>query len=170
MGDGASKMLLYLARRAVSNPSSTGEHKCTHASTAASQDRAEEVNAVKDWTDDEERKLVRKLDLRVLFPCCIVYFLAYLDRANMGYAATMQSKKPDNINIDLGLVGTQFNWAVSITYFTVTILLLPSNLLMKKISGKLYFPLIMVLFGTVVCAISASKNGPGLLAGRFFLG
>lgn len=60
--------------------------------------------------------------------------------------------------------------AVSITYFTVTALLLPSNIMMKKISGKNYFPLIMVLFGTVVCAISATKNAGGLLAGRFFLG
>ncbi|ETN40918.1 uncharacterized protein HMPREF1541_05198 [Cyphellophora europaea CBS 101466] len=136
----------------------------------ASQDRAEEVNAVKDWSEAEERRLVRKLDLRVLFPCCIVYFLAYLDRANMGYASTMQSKRPDNINVNLGLVGAQFNWAVSVTYFSVTALLLPSNLLMKKISGKRYFPIIMVLFGTVVCTIAATKNAAGLLAGRFFLG
>lgn len=113
---------------------------------------------------------MRKLDLRVLFPCCIVYFLAYLDRANMGYAATMQSKRPDNINNDLGLVGTQFNWSVSITYFSVTALLLPSNLLMKKMSGKRYFPMIMIMFGTVVCTIAATKNAGGLLAGRFFLG
>ena len=59
---------------------------------------------------------------------------------------------------------------MSVTYFTVTALLLPSNILMKKISGKNYFPLIMVLFGTVVCAISASENAAGLLTGRFFLG
>jgi hypothetical protein len=31
-----------------------------------------------DWTEAEERALVRKLDLRVLFPACIIYFLAYL--------------------------------------------------------------------------------------------
>lgn len=159
-----------LERRAVGRSSSQFRTQFAYTAPAASQDRAEEVNAVKDWTDEEEKKLVRKLDLRVLFPCCILYFLAYLDRANMGYAATMQSKKPGNIREDLNLVGTEFNWAVSITYFSVTLLLLPSNLLMKKISGKNYFPMIMVLFGVVVCAISASKNAAGLLTGRFFLG
>ncbi|KAK4902391.1 hypothetical protein LTR49_027079 [Elasticomyces elasticus] len=41
---------------------------------------------------------------------------------------------------------------------------------MKKLSGKIYFPLIMVGFGTVVCCISAVKNDAGLLAARFFLG
>jgi hypothetical protein len=33
---------------------------------------------------------VRKLDLRVLLPCCIIYFLAYLDRANLGIVKILQ--------------------------------------------------------------------------------
>ena len=49
-------------------------------------------------------------------------------------------------------------------------MLLPSNLIMKKVSGKIYFPCIMLGFGTVVCCISAVKNDAGLLAARFFLG
>jgi hypothetical protein len=67
-------------------------------------------------------------------------------------------------------ISTGAQQAVSVTYFSVTALLLPSNLLMKKISGKRYFPLIMILFGTIVCAISATKNAAGLLTSRFFLG
>ena len=49
----------------------------------AAQTKVEQVNTLIDWQPEEEAKLVRKLDLRVLLPCCIVYFLAYLDRANM---------------------------------------------------------------------------------------
>jgi hypothetical protein len=44
------------------------------------RDEVEHVSAVRDWDEEEERRLVRKLDTRVLLPCCIVYFLAYLDR------------------------------------------------------------------------------------------
>lgn len=136
----------------------------------SSQDRAEHVSAVQDWSNAEEKALVRKLDLRVLFPCCIVYFFAYLDRANMGFAAVMQAGTSDNIEENLHLEGIDFNWAVSITYFMVTLLLLPSNLLMKRFSGKRFFPIVMCLFGTVVACISTVKGPPGFLAARFFLG
>ncbi|KAF2164820.1 hypothetical protein M409DRAFT_24725 [Zasmidium cellare ATCC 36951] len=130
----------------------------------------EQNEAFIDWSVAEERALVRKLDFRVLFPCCILYFLAYLDRANMGFVNVLQKGTPDNFSESLHLHGTDFNWAVSITYFMTTVLLLPSNLLMKTISGKNYFPIIMVGFGTVVCCLGAVQNRAGLFAARFFLG
>lgn len=44
-----------------------------------SEDRIERTNAVEeDWTPAEEAALLRKLDLRVLLPCCVVYFVAYV--------------------------------------------------------------------------------------------
>lgn len=156
--------------------------------TLTAQTKVEQVNTLIDWEPEEERKLVRKLDRRVLLPCCIVYFLAYLDRANMvswrhnlvtalirlneyqGFAGVLQADTPDSFVESLGLKGLQFNWAISITYFMVTILLIPSNLLMKTVSGKRYFPCIMICFGTIVCSIAAVKGAAGLLAARFFLG
>jgi hypothetical protein len=70
----------------------------------------EHVTVVDDWTPAEERALVRKLDLRVLFPCCIVYFLAYLDRANMGFVNILQKGTRDSFTNSLKLHGTEFNW------------------------------------------------------------
>lgn len=60
--------------------------------------------------------------------------------------------------------------AVSITYFMVTVLLIPSNLLMKTVSAKCYFPVVMILWGTIVMAIASVQNAGGLLSARFFLG
>jgi hypothetical protein len=52
--------------------------------TDSSEDRIQrETTAEAEWTAEEERALVRKLDLRVLFPCCFIYFLAYVDRGNL---------------------------------------------------------------------------------------
>ncbi|KAL6248637.1 hypothetical protein RBB50_004892 [Rhinocladiella similis] len=136
----------------------------------SSQDRVEHVAAIQDWDEAEEAALVRKIDLRVLLPCCIVYFLAYLDRANMGFVNIMQAGTSHSFEESLHLKGTDFNWAVSITYFMVTVLLMPSNLIMKRFGAKKYFPVIMILFGTIVMTMAAVHNLDGLLAARFFLG
>ncbi|RFU26180.1 hypothetical protein B7463_g10159, partial [Scytalidium lignicola] len=136
----------------------------------SSEDRAVRLAVVSDWDAAEERRLVRKLDMRVMLPCCIIYFLAYMDRANLGNIAILQKGTDDSLSGSLGLKKDDFNWSVSITYFSVTALLMPANILMKKISAKVYFPLIMVLWGIVVMSLAGVKSKAGLLAGRFMLG
>ncbi|PGG96864.1 hypothetical protein AJ79_09426 [Helicocarpus griseus UAMH5409] len=135
-----------------------------------SEDRTTRRTAAQDWSDAEERALVRKLDMRVLFPCCIIYFLAYLDRANLGNVKILRPDTSDSIEHSLNLHGTQFNWTVAITYFPVTLFLIPSNLLMKHFSVKRFFPTVMVLWGIVVMCLAAAKNSAGIFAARFFLG
>lgn len=88
----------------------------------------------------------------------------------MGFVNVLQAKTKDSLSKGLNLHGVEFNWAISITYFATTILLLPSNLLMKRMSGKHFLPLIMAGFGAVSACIAASQNAGGLLASRFFLG
>ncbi|PVH87407.1 MFS general substrate transporter [Cadophora sp. DSE1049] len=144
--------------------------KKTNGKRDSSEDRIEENTVSAEWTAKEESRLVRKLDMRVLFPCTIVYFLAYLDRANLGAVKILEAGTRNSLEHSLGLVGKQFNWSVSITYFAVTAGLLPANIIMKKVSAKYFFPSIMILWGIVIMSIAASKNAAGLMAGRFFLG
>ncbi|KAK5206364.1 hypothetical protein LTR41_007802 [Exophiala xenobiotica] len=136
----------WSVRRAMWPKTVNGKHD-------SSQDRVEHVAAIQDWDAAEEAALVRKLDCRVLLPCCIVYFFAYLDRANMGFVNIMHAGTEDSFEESLHLKGTDFNWAVSITYFMVTVLLMPSNLLMKRFGARKYFPVIMVLFGKNISII-----------------
>ncbi|KFZ24828.1 hypothetical protein V502_00686 [Pseudogymnoascus sp. VKM F-4520 (FW-2644)] len=136
-----------------------------------SEDRIERLNTLEpDWEAKEERALVRKLDLRVLFPCVVIYVLAYLDRSNLGNVKILQKGGPDSLESSLNLANGEFNWAVSIAYFTVTAMLIPATLLLKKLSAKIFFPICMVLWGTIVMSMSACTNSAGLYAARFFLG
>ncbi|KAK8130596.1 hypothetical protein PG999_002976 [Apiospora kogelbergensis] len=103
----------------------------------SSEDRAAHAATVEtDWSAEEERALVRKLDMRVLFPCFLVYFFGYLDRGNMGNVKILQPGTDHNISKALHLVGRDFNWAVSVTYFPVVFCLIPSNLIVKKASSQ----------------------------------
>lgn len=55
-----------------------------------------------------ERRLVRKLDMTVMPMVWSLYLFNYLDRNNIAQA------KLNGIEDDLGLVGDQFNTAISI--------------------------------------------------------
>ncbi|KIW23934.1 uncharacterized protein PV07_09681 [Cladophialophora immunda] len=140
-------------------------------STESSEDRVQAVNGIgPDWSPAEERALVRKLDIRILIPCFVIYVLAYLDRGNIGSVKVLQIGKPDSIERSLHMKGTEFNWAVSGTYFLMTVFLLPSILLLKRTSAKFYFPVVMIGFGGIVMCTAAVKSGPGLILARIFLG
>ena len=56
----------------------------------------------------DESALMRRIDIRVIPILCVLYLFAYLDRVNIANAAVYGMSK------DLGLVGNQFNVALTI--------------------------------------------------------
>jgi superfamily II DNA/RNA helicase len=60
---------------------------------------------------------------------------------------------PISLGKSLGLKGIDFNLVVSIIYFAVTIGLLSSNILMKKYLAKIFFPIIVVIWGAIVLSV-----------------
>ncbi|KAI1822178.1 major facilitator superfamily domain-containing protein [Xylaria intraflava] len=112
-----------------------------------------------------EKRLVRKIDWRLLPMIIIMYILNYIDRNNI--AAAKLSGLPQ----DLNLQGNQFQTAVSILFVGYLLMQVPSNLYLNKIGlPGLYLPLCMALWGVISASTAAVKNYGGLLAVRFFLG
>lgn len=115
-----------------------------------------------------ERRLVRKIDLRLLPPVILMYILNYLDRNNIATARIAGQK---GLEVDLGLSDTQYQTCVSILFVGYILMQVPSNLFLNKI-GKpaLYLPTAMVIWGIISAATAAAQNYAGILAIRFFLG
>ncbi|GAP84519.1 putative pantothenate transporter liz1 [Rosellinia necatrix] len=112
-----------------------------------------------------EKRLVRRIDLRLLPMIIVMYILNYIDRNNI--AAAKLSGLPE----DLGLVGNQFQTAVSILFVGYLLVQVPSNLFLNKIGlPGLYLPICMAIWGVISAATAAVTNFSGLLAVRFFLG
>ena len=57
-----------------------------------------------------EKKTMRKIMLRIVPLLMASYFLAYLDRINIGFAALEMNK-------DLGLTNTVYGWAAGISFW-----------------------------------------------------
>ncbi|KAI1187355.1 major facilitator superfamily domain-containing protein [Nemania serpens] len=112
-----------------------------------------------------EKRLVRKIDWRLLPMIIIMYILNYIDRNNI--AAAKLSGLPE----DLHLEGNQFQTAVSILFVGYLLMQVPSNLFLNKIGVPgLYLPVCMAIWGVISAATASVTNFSGLLAVRFFLG
>ena len=57
------------------------------------------------------KKILWKIDVRILSMLTILYLLCYLDRSNIGNA------KIEGLSEDLHLTGSQYNWALTAFFF-----------------------------------------------------
>lgn len=60
-----------------------------------------------DFSHMDEKRILRKIDLRLLPMLSLLYLLAFLDRGNIGNA------KIEGMLKDLHMTGPQYNWVVS---------------------------------------------------------
>lgn len=85
-------------------------------------------------TAAQHKKLMRKIDLHILPGPAVFYFLSFLDRVNLGNARLF------NLEADLGMSGNDFNVALLVFFAPYIILELPSNLVLRKITPRIWLP------------------------------
>ncbi|KAJ5174451.1 Major facilitator superfamily domain general substrate transporter [Penicillium canariense] len=112
----------------------------------------------------DEAAVLRKMDIRLIPMLSLLYLLAFLDRGNIGNA------KIEGLVDDLHMTGPQYNWTLTVFFFTYCVFELPSNLLLKKLRPSRWLPLIMVAWGIVMTLMGIVQSYGGLLATRLCLG
>ncbi|KAJ2995771.1 hypothetical protein NUW58_g1179 [Xylaria curta] len=100
-----------------------------------------------------ETKLIRKIDLRVL-PIFV----------NVSYALTL------GLPEELGLTESQPNVALTIFFIPFILFEIPSNLLLKRFSPRVWLSACVVSFGVITIGQGFVQNYSSLLATRFLLG
>ncbi|OBZ90025.1 hypothetical protein A0J61_01925 [Choanephora cucurbitarum] len=129
--------------------------------------KADSVYQLEDLSKDNNQLtqvLVRKLDKRLLPLLCVLYLLSYIDRSNIGNA------KLGGLEEDLGMSKQQYQWSLSIFYFSYVIFDLPSNIIMRRWLPSYWLGILMFLWGTVATVMAASTSFAGVAVCRFFLG
>ncbi|CAH0057085.1 unnamed protein product [Clonostachys solani] len=112
----------------------------------------------------DEKKILRKMDLRLIPMLALLYLLSFLDRGNIGNA------KIEGLQEDLNMTGDQYNWCLTVFFFTYAFFEVPSNLMLKKLRPSRWLPLIMVAWGLVMTLMGIVRSYHGLLVARLFLG
>ncbi|KAI8635436.1 MFS general substrate transporter [Xylariaceae sp. FL1651] len=112
----------------------------------------------------DQKKILRKMDVRLIPMLAILYLLSFLDRGNIGNA------KIEGLQEDLKMTSDQYNLCLTVFFFTYAAFEVPSNLLLKRLRPSRWLPSIMVAWGTVVTLMGIVQNFQGLLSTRIFLG
>ena len=87
-----------------------------------------------------ETRTMRTVTLRLVPFLILCYFIAYLDRVNVGFAALTMNK-------DLGLTSTEFGIGAGIFFLSYFIFEVPSNLLLERFGARKWIARIMFSWG-----------------------
>ncbi|KAL3472533.1 major facilitator superfamily domain-containing protein [Aspergillus californicus] len=115
-------------------------------------------------TPEEDKRLLRRIDLWLLPMMAISYMFQFLDKSAMSFTSIL------GLQDDLHLVGDDYSWASSIYYFGyLAASYMTALLLVHYPVGKMIATSIIV-WGAVLMLTAAVTNSKGLIAVRFFLG
>ncbi|KAH7311495.1 major facilitator superfamily domain-containing protein [Stachybotrys elegans] len=96
-----------------------------------------------EWTAEEERKVVRKTDLRLLTWLCLMFFGLQLDRGNLSNTLA------DDLLDDLGLTTDDYNNGTTIQLVFFLGAEFPVQFLTKRYGFKRVLPTLMICWGLV---------------------
>src|SRR5580692_7705871 len=110
-----------------------------------------------------EKSAMWKIYIRLLPFAILSYFLAYVDRINVSFAAlTMRD--------DLQMSASAYGFALGTFYWAYFIFEVPSNIVMEKVGARLWIARIMITWGLLACATAFVAGATSFGIVRFLLG
>lgn len=106
---------------------------------------------------------IRKAIARLLPFLALMYVMAYLDRANVGFAK-------DAFQVDTGLSNAAYAFGAGIFFIGYAIFEVPSNILLHRFGARMWLSRIMVTWGLISAAMMFAHTETTFYSLRFLLG
>ncbi|KAF7557646.1 hypothetical protein G7Z17_g613 [Cylindrodendrum hubeiense] len=116
------------------------------------------------FSPEDEKRVLRKIDRVVLPLMCVVYFFQYLDKQAVGYAAIF------GLQEDLHLTSDEYSWVVSIFYLGQLTSEYVFIYLMSRMQISRFVGIMIMVWGIVAGCLATPNNFGGFAAVRFILG
>ncbi|GJE55821.1 MFS transporter [Methylobacterium thuringiense] len=107
--------------------------------------------------------LMRKVSWRLLPFLMLCYFVAYLDRVNVGFAAL-------TMNRDLGLSPTVYGFGAGVFFLGYFLFEVPSNVVLEKVGARAWIARIMISWSLVSASTAFVVGERSFFLVRFLLG
>ncbi len=112
---------------------------------------------------DLEARAIRRVSRRLLPLLIVCYFISYLDRVNVGFAALTMNK-------DLGISATAYGLGAGIFFLTYFAFEVPSNLFLERVGARVWIARIMLTWGLLSGAMAFIVGETSFYAVRLLLG
>lgn len=110
-----------------------------------------------------EQRVMRKITLRIVPFIMLLYFIAFLDRVNIGFAAL-------TMNADLGFSPAVFGFGAGIFFLGYFLFEVPSNLILHKVGARIWIARVMITWGLVSGGMAFVQGTTSFYTLRFLLG
>jgi D-galactonate transporter len=111
----------------------------------------------------EPRQVIREVGWRLVPFLTLLYFVNFIDRVNVGFAALTMNKA-------IGLSPLAFGWGAGIFFLGYFLFEVPSNLALHRFGARRWIARIMVSWGIVATAMALVTGPTSFVALRFLLG
>ena len=108
-------------------------------------------------------RVLRKVRRRLVPFAFICYVVAYIDRVNVGFAAT-------ELQRDLGLTSTQYGLGAGLFFLGYCLFEIPSNLILERVGARRWIARIMIGWGIVSMGTMFVTDANTFMTARFVLG
>jgi MFS transporter, ACS family, tartrate transporter len=110
-----------------------------------------------------ESRTMGKVAFRIVPFIMLLYFIAYLDRVNIGFAALTMNK-------DLGFSPAVFGFGAGIFFWGYFLFEVPSNIILEKVGARLWIARVMITWGLVSGVMVFVWDSTSFNVLRFLLG
>src|SRR6476659_3074524 len=110
-----------------------------------------------------ETRVVRRISFRIVPFIMLLYFIAFIDRVNAGFAALTMNK-------DLGFSPSVFGLGAGIFFAGYLLFQIPSNLIVERLGARVSVFAMMVVWGALSAATALIATPVAFYFVRFLLG
>ena len=114
-------------------------------------------------TKEFGEQVMRKVSWRLIPLMMLLFFLAFVDRVNVGFAALTMNK-------DLGLSASIFGTGAGIFFVGYCLFEVPSNVILDKLGARKWLARIMVTWGLISAGMAFTQGPKSFYVLRFLLG
>jgi ACS family tartrate transporter-like MFS transporter len=110
-----------------------------------------------------EHKVFMKCAWRLMPFILLLYFINYIDRVNVSFAAL-------TMNTDLGFTPTIFGFGAGVLFWGYLLFQIPGNMIMQRIGTRAWMMTILIVWGLISTSTAFVRDPITFYIVRFFLG